>query len=618
MTLLESINSPEDLKGLSVDELKTLCDEIRQFLIDNVSKTGGHLASNLGVVELTVAMLKVFDLPYDKIVYDVGHQSYVHKLLTGRRESFLTLRTFGGISGFPKRLESEYDSFDTGHSSTSISAALGMARAAKLSNENRNIIALFGDGALTGGMMYEAINDAGHSKTPLILVLNDNAMSISKNVGGIAKHLRKLRMHPAYRRSKDAIEALFNHIPLLGNPVIKLLRIIKGTVKAYIVPSNLFDSMGLKYFGPIDGHNISELISAFERVKSEKATVLLHVQTVKGKGYAPAEHNPSKFHGIGKFDRETGETPSSKDCYSSVFGDELVKLAERNEKIVAITGAMPLGTGLETFAKKYKNRFFDVGIAEQHAVTLAAGLAASGYTPVVPLYSTFLQRAYDQALHDVCLQNLHVVFPIDRAGIVGADGETHQGVYDISYLSHMPNMTILSPDNFSEFRQMLCYAIEAHNGPIAIRYPRGSQEADYLHKPFKFGKAITVTEGAGVSIICSGRMVGRALEVNNILKSDSIKCEIIALPTIRPMDCDAVIASAKKCGNVITIEDNVRTGGIGSAVAALLEESSVDTEHFKIFAFPEEPIVHGSVDELDKKYGVDAQSIALEVYKWLK
>lgn len=618
MTLLESINSPEDLKKLSIDELNTLCGEIRQFLIDNISKTGGHLASNLGVVELTVAMLKVFDLPYDKIVYDVGHQSYVHKLLTGRRDKFSTLRTFGGISGFPKRSESKYDSFDTGHSSTSISAALGMARAAKLSNENRHILALFGDGALTGGMMYEAINDAGHSKTPLILVLNDNAMSISKNVGGVAKHLRKLRMHPAYRRSKDAVEAILNHIPLIGTPIIKLIRIIKGTIRAYIVPSNIFDAMGLKYFGPVDGHNIADLIAAFERVKAEKTAVLLHVQTIKGKGYAPAEHDPSKFHGIGKFDSETGETPVSKQNYSSVFGDELVKLAEHNDKIVAITGAMPLGTGLEAFAKKYKNRFFDVGIAEQHGVTLAAGLAAAGYTPVIPLYSTFLQRAYDQTLHDVCLQNLHVVFPIDRAGIVGADGETHQGVYDISYLSHMPNMTILSPDNFSEFRQMLCYAIEAHNGPIAIRYPRGSQEADYLHKPFKFGKAYTVAEGSQVSIICTGRMVKRALEVNNVLKSDSIKCEIIALPTIHPMDEETIIASAKKCGNVITIEDNVRTGGMGSAVAVLLEENEIKTQHFKIFAFPDEPIVHGSVEELDKKYGIDAQSIAREVYKWLK
>lgn len=617
MNLLESINSPQDLKRLSVKELELLCGEIRKFLVDNVSQTGGHLASNLGVVELTVAMLYVFDLPQDKIVYDVGHQSYVHKLLTGRRDQFSSLRTFGGISGFPKRMESEYDSFDTGHSSTSISAALGMARAAKLSGEQKNIIALFGDGALTGGMMYEAINDAGHAKLPLILVLNDNAMSISKNVGGVARHLRKLRMHPVYRRSKDAVEVVLNHIPLIGKPILRLLRLIKDTVRGYIVPSNLFDALGLKYFGPVDGHNISELISAFERVKSEKTTAILHVQTTKGKGYAPAEQNPSKFHGIGHFDRESGETPPSKENYSSVFGDELVRLADNNDKIVAITGAMPSGTGLEAFAKKFKNRFFDVGIAEQHGVTLAAGLAAAGYIPVIPLYSTFLQRAYDQTLHDVCLQNLHVVFPIDRAGIVGADGETHQGVYDISYLSHMPNMTILSPDNFSEFRQMLEYAVEVHRGPIAIRYPRGSFEADYTHKPFQFGKAVTVTEGSGVSVVCSGRMVGHALEVNHLLKSYGIKCEIIALPTILPLDGEAVIASAKKCGRVITIEDNVRTGGIGSAVSSLLMENGVNAQ-FKIFAFPNEPIIHGSVGELDKKYGVDAKSIALEVYKWLK
>ncbi|MDO5397671.1 MAG: 1-deoxy-D-xylulose-5-phosphate synthase [bacterium] len=617
MTLLESINSPKDLKQLSFRELEQLCSEIRSFLIDNVSKTGGHLASNLGIVELTVAMLRVFDLPYDKIIYDVGHQSYVHKLLTGRYGRFSTLRTFNGLSGFPKRAESEYDCFDTGHSSTSISAALGMARAAKLSGEHRNIIALFGDGALTGGMMYEAINDAGHAKLPLILVLNDNAMSISKNVGGIARHLRRLRMHPAYRRSKDAIEALLTHIPLLGSPLLKLMRIIKDSVRTYIVPSNLFDALGLKYFGPVDGHNISELISAFERIKSEKTTAILHVQTIKGKGYFPAEQNPSKFHGIGKFDPETGSTSPSKPTYSSVFGEELVSLAESNDKIAAITGAMPSGTGLEAFAKKFKQRFFDVGIAEQHGVTLSAGLAAAGYIPVIPLYSTFLQRAYDQVLHDVCLQNLHVIFPIDRAGIVGADGETHQGVYDISYLSHMPNMAILSPDNFSEFRQMLRYAVEVHNGPIAIRYPRGSFEAEYPHEPFVFGKAVTVTEGSGVSIVCSGRMVGHSLKVNHLLKSYGIKCEIIALPTIRPLDAESILASARKCGRMITIEDNVRTGGIGSAIASLLMENGVNIR-FKIFAFPDEPIVHGSVEELDKKYGVDAASIASEVYKWLK
>ena len=617
MTLLESINSPEDLKQLSVKELEQLCSEIRGFLIENVSKTGGHLASNLGIVELTVALLKVFDLPYDKIIYDVGHQSYVHKLLTGRRDRFSTLRTFGGLSGFPKRTESEYDSFDTGHSSTSISAALGLARAAKFNGEHRNIIAIFGDGALTGGMMYEAINDASHEKLPLILVLNDNAMSISKNVGGIARHLRKLRMHPVYGHSKDVVENILIHIPLLGKPVLKLMRFVKDSVRTYILPSNLFDALGLKYFGPVDGHNIPELISAFERIKSEKTTAILHVRTIKGKGYTPAEQNPSKFHGIGQFDPETGSTPALKPDYSSVFGDELVSLAERNDKIVAITGAMPSGTGLEVFAKKFKSRFFDVGIAEQHGVTLAAGLASAGYTPVIPLYSTFLQRAYDQTLHDVCLQNLHVVFPVDRAGIVGADGETHQGVYDISYLSHMPNMAILSPDNFSEFRQMLRYAVEVHNGPIAIRYPRGSFEADYPHKPFVFGKAVIVTEGSGVSIVCSGRMVGHALKINNLLKSYGIKCEIISLPTIRPLDNDTILTSARKCGRMITIEDNVRTGGLGSAIASLLMENEVNVR-FKIFAFPDEAIVHGNVGELDKKYGINAETIASEVYKWLK
>lgn len=611
-SFLEGINSPEDLKKLNIDELNTLCGEIRGFLVNSVSKTGGHLASNLGIVELTVAMHAVFDVPRDKIVFDVGHQSYVHKLLTGRREGFNSLRQFNGMSGFPKRSESEADVFNTGHSSTSVSAALGIARARDLSGDSYNVAAVFGDGALTGGMMYEAMNDAGHSKTPLILVLNDNAMSISKNVGAVARHLRNLRMSRIYFKSKQAVEEFLNKIPLVGKPVASLLQKIKRMVRSIILPTTMFDDLGFIYIGPVDGHDLSALISVFENVKTEKKPVLIHVRTKKGKGYAPAENNPQKFHGISAFDPRTGETKSGGETYSSRFGTTLLELAKKNDKVVAITGAMPNGTGISEFPKYFKNRFFDVGIAEQHGVTLAAGLAAAGYVSVIPLYSSFLQRAYDQTLHDVCLQNLHVVFPIDRAGIVGADGETHQGIYDISYLSHMPNMAVLSPSTFLELDMMMQYAVNEHNGPIAIRYPRGGAQADAYGAGFKFGQAVTVEQGRDVSIITTGRMVKRAQEVCEFLKGSKISCEIIALPTIKPLDEAAVIASAMKTKNVVTIEDNVKIGGLGSIISSMLLEKGIECK-MKIYAFPDMPITHGSVSELDKLYGLDAETIAKEI-----
>lgn len=606
---LEGINSPEDLKKLNIKELNELCGEIRVFLVESISKTGGHLASNLGIVELTVAMHTVFDVPEDKIVFDVGHQSYVHKILTGRRGGFDSLRQFGGMSGFPKRSESEADSFNTGHSSTSISAALGLARGRDLSGENYNVIALFGDGALTGGMMYEAMNDAGHSKTPLILILNDNAMSISKNVGAVAKYLRNLRMSPFYFKSKHAVEEFLKKLPLGGKAAASLIKTVKRGVRRMILPTTMFDDLGFNYIGPVDGHNLSSLISVLEYAKEERKPVLIHVRTKKGKGYAPAENNPQKFHGISAFDPLTGETKKSAQSYSSRFGTTLLELARKNDRVVAITGAMPNGTGISEFPKYFKNRFFDVGIAEQHGVTLAAGLAASGYVPVIPLYSSFLQRAYDQTLHDVCLQNLHVVFPIDRAGIVGADGETHQGIYDISYLSHMPNMSILSPSTFLELDQMMDYAVNSHNGPIAIRYPRGGTQADAVGTEFKFGQAVTVQSGRDVSIIATGRMVKRAQEAAVILQRRKISCEILALPTIKPLDEAAVLAAAMKTGRVITIEDNVKIGGMGSRIASLLLEKNVKCT-IRILAFPDTPITHGSVDELDRLYGLDAASIA--------
>lgn len=607
--LLDKIKSPDDLKKLDTGELTQLCHEIREFLIDSVSETGGHLASNLGIVELTVALHTVFDVPKDKIVFDVGHQSYVHKILTGRKDNFGTLRRFHGMSGFPKRSESDCDVFNTGHSSTSISAALGLARGRDLDGDDYNVIAVFGDGALTGGMMYEAMNDAGHSNTPLILILNDNAMSISKNVGAVSRHLRKLRMSPVYFRSKHAVESFLKKIPLLGKPVVTLIKQIKRFFRRLVIPTTIFDDMGFTYMGPVDGHDIKSIMQCFEYVKGEKKPVFIHVQTKKGKGYAPAESNPQKFHGISAFDKRTGETKKSSETYSARFGSVMVRLAEKNDKLIAITGAMPNGTGLDEFQKRFKNRFFDVGIAEQHGVTLSAGLAASGYIPVIPLYSSFLQRAYDQTLHDVCLQNLHVVFPIDRAGIVGADGETHQGIYDISYLSHMPNMTILSPATLDQLETMLDFAVNSFNAPIAIRYPRGSTEAKDVPADFTLGKAQLLQSGKDVTIIATGRMVKRAQEVA-ALAGKSV--EILALPTIKPLDEAAVIASAMKTKHIITIEDNVKTGGMGSMIATLLKEKQVECK-FRIFAFPDEPVTHGSIDELDKLYGLDAISIVSKI-----
>ncbi len=607
--LLDKIKSPNDLKQLNIDELKLLCEEIREFLIDSVSETGGHLASNLGIVELTVALHTVFNVPEDKIIFDVGHQSYVHKILTGRKEGFKTLRQFGGMSGFPKRSESDCDSFNTGHSSTSISAALGIARGRDLSGDNYNVISVFGDGALTGGMMYEAMNDAGHTKTPLILILNDNAMSISKNVGAVSKHLRQLRISTFYFKSKHAVENFLKKIPLLGKPTANLLKQIKRFFRRLVIPTTIFDDMGFIYMGPADGHDVKSLIQCLEYAKDEKRPVLLHIHTKKGNGYAPAENNPSKFHGISAFDKATGKTKETGETYSDRFGLAMIKQGEKNSKVVAITGAMPNGTGLYKFSNKFKNRFFDVGIAEQHGVTLSAGFAVSGYIPVIPLYSSFLQRAYDQTLHDVCLQNLHVVFPIDRAGIVGSDGETHQGIYDISYLSHMPNMTILSPSTLDQLENMLDYAINIHQGPIAIRYPRGSVQAEGIGGDFIPGKAEILRQGTDVTIIATGRMVKRAQEVCAIINKSA---EMIALPTIKPLDETAIITSAKKTGNVITIEDNVKIGGMGSMIATLLKEKDIKCK-MNIFAFPDCPVTHGSIDELDKLYGLDANTIASKI-----
>lgn len=614
---LDKIQAYGDLKKLDFSELKPLCEDIRRFLIDNVSRTGGHLASNLGVVELTVAVHRVFNLPQDKLVFDVGHQSYVHKILTGRKNKFNTLRTSGGLSGFPKRSESVFDAFDTGHSSTSVSAALGMARARDLDGDKYNVIALFGDGALTGGEIYEAINDAGHIKTPLILILNDNAMSISKNVGAVSKHLRNLRINRYYFKSKRHVSNALDHIPLAGAHLKTALEHCKRSIRQHILPTTMFDELGFKYIGPVDGHDLESLIICLEYAKTEKKPVLLHVKTVKGKGYPPAERHPEQFHGVGKFDPSTGAVAPGSMSYSSQFGKSMIRIAQSNDRVVAITCAMPDGTGLIEFSKMFKDRFFDVGIAEQHGVTFAAGMAAAGHIPVIPLYSTFLQRAYDQALHDVCLQDLHVVFPIDRAGIVGADGETHQGIYDLSYLATMPNMSVLSPSSFEQLNAMLDYAVNRHSGPIAIRYPRGNIQTSYPNELFEYGKAYTRKQGKDITIFATGRMLVRAAEVSELLSTSGIDAEIIELPTVYPLCSSSILAAVKKTGAAAVIEDNIKSGGLGEHIAELLLENGIRCS-FNGFAYPLVPIEHGTTDELDAKYGLDADSIAKKIAEMIK
>lgn len=604
---LDRISSPVDVKRLTGDELCMLAGEIRDFLIENVTKTGGHLASNLGVVELTLALLSVFDVPKDKIIWDVGHQSYVYKLLTGRREGFARLRKFGGMSGFPKTEESVYDCFNTGHSSTSASAAVGMARARDLEGGEDNVIAVFGDGALTGGMIYEAMNDAGRSKTKVIYILNDNAMSISKNVGAISKYLRQLRQKPLYFKSKEVVLGLLSRLPMGGAAAAKFIRRIKRIIRRTVLPGTIFDDLGFDYYGPIDGHNVVSIMNVLERARVSEKSVFIHVLTKKGKGYKPAESDPQAFHGISG----SGSGAKSKD-FSAVFGENLLRIAESNPRVVAVTGAMPAGTGLLEFKDKFRDRYFDVGIAEQHAVTMSAGLAISGMIPVVPLYSSFLQRAYDQTLHDVCLQNLHVVFPVDRAGIVGADGETHQGMYDISFLYAMPNMSILSPSCYDELGEMLNYAVNIHNGPIAVRYPRGCEIAVDKPPAFSFGKGYTVCDGEDAAIFTSGRMLSTAMECAKLCCDSEISTGVYVLPTIKPLDVEFIIEKVSGKRLVVTIEDGVVYGGLGAAIA--MELSAVrDMPRVLVKGFPDKPITHGSVRELDRLFGMDAETISNEI-----
>ena len=602
MTLLERISSSGDIKKLNSEQRKQLCREIREFLVDSVSKTGGHLASNLGVVELTVALHCVFCIPGDKFVWDVGHQSYVNKILTGRMSGFEKLRKLDGMSGFPKRSESPADVFDTGHGSTSISAALGLARARDLESGSYTVGAIFGDGALTGGMMYEAMNDAGNYKKPLILILNDNNMSISKNVGSISKYLRALRIKPAYSTFKRRTTTFLSKIPVIGTPLYNFMSALKNKIQRIILRPTIFENFGFEYFGPVDGHDIETLINVFKLAKTKQKPVFVHIRTKKGKGYAPAEHHPETFHGIGKFCAETGKAEEAERDYSAAFGGALFEVAAKNDKVVGVTAAMPVSTGMEMFSKYFKDRFYDVGIAEQHGVTMAAGFAAGGYIPVFPVYSSFLQRAYDQILHDVCLQKLHVVFGVDRAGVVGADGETHQGIYDIAFLSSMPGMTILSPCNYTELEQMVDYAVNGCEGPVAVRYPRGSSQ--YEKGSFTPGKATIIDDGTEITVYATGRMMKTASEVREIL-GDSVR--IVEITTIKPLDAETILKSVLPITCVI--EDGVVNGGLGETIGALFAENGVNTRYCS-FGYPDEPVVQGSVAELDKKYGVDAPTIA--------
>jgi len=616
-TYLDRINSPEDVKKLNTAETNKLAEEIRAYLIDSVSKTGGHLASNLGVVELTLALVRTFDFPNDKIVWDVGHQSYVYKLLTGRRDRFSTLRQFGGLAGFPKTTESVYDAFNTGHSSTSVSAALGIAKANHLKGIPAHSIAVIGDGALSGGMATEALCDAGNMKKNFIVVLNDNNMSISKSTGGFTKHLTKLRSVPAYFTFKSRMERGLSHLPY-GNKIAVRLKKVKDAFKHILIGSTVFEDMGFTYFGPIDGHDVETLELILNRAKLVRGPVLLHVITKKGKGYKFAERRPTVYHGVSTFEASKGIASGSRTItYSRVVGNTLCALAEKDNDICVVTAAMSAGTGTDEFAERYARKFFDVAIAEQHAVTFAAGLAISGLKPFVVIYSSFLQRAYDQMLHDVCLQNLSVTFCIDRAGIVGEDGETHHGLFDIAYMSSMPNMTLLSPANFKELEQMMRYAASGmHKGPLAIRYPRGYLQTEYNTSPFVLGEHATICRGSDICIICAGIMLSVGKEVADLLSEKGYNATLINLRTIYPLNTDFIKDIANSHKLIVTIEDGVEKGGVGENIAALVAKNEIACEVcVKAYA----PIVpHGDPKQLRTLCRLDAPSIADEMISKLK
>jgi len=612
---LERIDSPEDLKALSPKELKVLSSEIRDFLVNKISVTGGHLASNLGSVELTLALHLAFDSPRDKIIWDVGHQSYTHKIITGRRDDFDTLRRFGGMSGFPKRNESVHDSFNTGHSSTSISAGLGMVMARDLSGEDYHVISVIGDGSLTGGMAFEAMNNAGTLKTNFIIILNDNEMSISENVGGLSDALAGIRTAKAYTELKNDVVNVLEMVPVVGEKTVESLRKTKKGIKQLVIPGMLFENMGLTYLGPVDGHNIGKMVSVFNHAKNLNEAVIIHVVTKKGKGYLPAERHPSRFHGISPFEISTGipKNRTGKANYTDVFSTVVRKLGDRDPKVVAITAAMSDGTGLKRFKLKYPERFFDVGIAEEHAVTFAAGLAAGGYKPIFCVYSSFLQRAYDQILHDVCMQKLHVIFAIDRAGIVGSDGETHHGLFDLSYLSCMPNMTLMAPKNKWELSDMIKFAVD-FDGPVAVRYPRG-QAYDGLkdfRAPIEYGRSEIIYKESDIALFAVGSMVKTAEEVRDYLKEKGYNCSLVNVRFVKPFDREAIRELSAYSKLIVTMEENVITGGFGQQVLEYVNDTNIDCRVMCV-AVPDRFIEHGSVDELKKDAGIDAKSVTRRI-----
>ena len=616
MKILDKIKGPGDIKKLDITQLKQLSFEIRKFLLQTISKTGGHLASNLGIVEITIALHYVFDSPDDKIIWDVGHQSYVHKLLTGRRSGFDSLRSFGGMSGFPKRRESEHDPFETGHSSTSLSAAMGFAVARDLNGQDNQIISVIGDGSLSAGMAYEALNHIGHEQKKMIVIRNDNNMAISKNTGALSRHLNKIRTAPRYTRSKAEIKSTINKIPFVGESITRKLDKTKDTVRYMLVPGIIFEEMGLKYIGPVDGHNLDDLIYVLRRVKNFEKPILLHVVTQKGRGYTFAENHPDKFHGVSPFNVNTGKPlKSSKGpSFSKVFSKALVELADKNESIVAITAAMPDGTGLSIFEQAYPDRFFDVGIAEQHAVTFAAGLASSGKRPFVAMYSSFLQRAYDQIIHDVCIQNLPVTFCIDRAGLVGADGETHHGAFDLSFLLTVPNMTILSPKDGNELRRMLAYSLEL-DGPVAIRYPRGTcYEINKDEK--KICQPELIKDGSDCIIIAEGNAVNAAIDCMEILKRRGIDCGILNLRQVKPIDEKALISFVSKHSHIVTLENGVVHSGMGSQINTILK----NTKAIKLLnkGYPDTFVTHGDNADLMRSISLDSDSLADQIECFLK
>jgi 1-deoxy-D-xylulose-5-phosphate synthase len=619
MKLLDKINYPCDLKKLNQDELKTLCDELREFVINVVSKTGGHLASNLGVVELTVALHYIFDLPKDKIIWDVGHQSYIHKVLTGRKDKFHTLRQYGGISGFPKRSESEYDCFNTGHSGTSISAALGIATARDLKKEDFKVIAVIGDASLSNGLSLEAINNVGHLKKDLIVILNDNEMSISPNVGALSSYLNKVITGEFYNRIKERIKNLVSKYNVLGVPVLRVMKVIEESIKGLISPGILFEELGFRYIGPVDGHNINVLIETLKSIKKFKEPVLLHVLTKKGKGYKPAESDPISFHGISAFEIESGEINSKKvRTYTDAFSDAIVKIAKKDKKVIAITAAMSTGTGLDKFKENFPDRFFDVGIAEEHAVTFAAGLASLGFKPIVAIYSTFLQRAYDEIIHDVCMQNLPVVFAIDRAGIVGEDGETHQGSFDLSYLRHIPNIAIMAPSDETEFKDMLELAVKL-NSPSAIRYPRGKIVSRRISGKSKvrYGKSVILKDGEKICVLAVGSMLNEVLESAKELEREGINIGIVNVRFIKPLDEELIRNLPSKFKKIIIVEENVVSGGYGSSILEFVNNEKLNL-NIKIIGLPDKFIEHGSRSLLLDKYGLSKRNIIKVVKEMIK